>query len=257
MFRHYPNSACGAGIGGLGSDTRISCKSLGNDKALKRRASLKSRPAAGVFFAILAFFVSSLHSFSAPGHGPIHNQPVSFADITQSAKITFKHENGASAEKLMVETFGSGVAWLDYDNDGFLDLFFANGANLNAGKPSPGNALFRNTGKGTFIDVTQSAGLSGDGGFSAGVAVGDYDNDGFLDLYVTGYGANTLYRNNGNGTFTDVTAKAGVKGGGWSSSAGFFDYDRDGYLDSSVVSSLDYEVKYNVACAYHQPAPRT
>src|SRR5262249_54570251 len=78
----------------------------------------------------------------------------------------FKHENGASAEKLMVETFGSGVAWLDYDNDGFLDLFFANGANLSAGKPSPGNALFRNTGKGTFIDVTQSAGIKGNGGFA-------------------------------------------------------------------------------------------
>ena len=88
-------------------------------------------------------------------HGLTHNQPVSFADITQSAKIAFRHENGASAEKLMVETFGSGVAWLDYDNDGFLDLFFAHGANLSAGKPSPGNALFHNTGKGTFIDVNQ------------------------------------------------------------------------------------------------------
>jgi enediyne biosynthesis protein E4 len=190
------------------------------------------------------------------GHGLTHNQPVSFADITQSAKIAFRHENGASAEKLMVETFGSGVAWLDYDNDGFLDLFFANGANLSAGKPSPGNALLRNTGKGTFVDVTQSAGLKGDGGFSAGVAVGDYDNDGFLDLYVTGYGANTLYHNNGNGTFTDVTAKAGVKGGGWSSSAGFFDYDRDGDLDLYVVRYLDYDVKENVYCGYQKPGYR-
>src|SRR6266540_1390028 len=155
-------------------------------------ALIKSRPAAGVFFALLAFFASSLHSFSAPGHGLIHNQPVSFADITQSAKIAFKHENGASAEKLMVETFGSGVAWLDYDNDGFLDL------------------------------------------------------------YVTGYGANTLYRNNGNGTFTDVTAKAGVKGGSWSSSAGFFDYDRDGDLDLYVVRYLDYDVRENVYCGYQK-----
>src|SRR5262249_22807249 len=149
--------------------------------------------------ALLAFFASSLHPFSDSSHGAPHEQPVSFVDITQSAKIAFKHENGASEEKLMVETFGSGVAWLDYDNDGFLDLFFANGANLRAGKPSPGNALFRNTGKGTFVDVTQSAGLAGNGGFSTGVAVGDYDNDGFLDIYVAGYGANTLYHNNGNG----------------------------------------------------------
>src|SRR5262245_12025767 len=219
-------------------------------------ASIKSRSAAGVFFSLLAFFASSLHSFSAPGRGLIHNQPISFADITQSVKIAFKHENGASAEKLMVETFGSGVAWLDYDNDGFLDLFFANGANLSAGKPSPGNALLRNTGNGTFVDVTRSAGLRGDGGFSAGVAVGDYDNDGFLDLYVTGYGANALYRNNGNGTFTDVTAKAGVKGGGWSSSAGFFDYDRAGDLDLYVVRYLDYDVKENVYCGYQKPGYR-
>src|SRR5215510_10414225 len=219
-------------------------------------ALIKSRSAAGVFFALLAFFASSLHSFPAPGHGLTHNQPVSFVDITRSAKIAFKHENGASAEKLMVETFGSGVAWLDYDNDGFLDLFFANGANLRAGKPSPGNVLFHNTGKGTFVDVTQSAGVAGNGGFSTGVAVGDYDNDGFLDLYVAGYGANTLYHNNGNGTFTDVTAKAGVKGGGWSSSAGFFDYDRDGYLDLYVVRYLDYDVKDNVYCGYHKPGYR-
>ena len=189
-------------------------------------------------------------------HALPHNPPVSFVDIAQSAGIAFKHENGASAEKFMIETFGSGVAWLDYDNDGLLDLFFANGADLHAGKPSPGNVLFHNTGKGTFVDVTQSAGVKGYGGFSTGVAVGDYDNDGFLDLYVTGYGANTLYHNNGNGTFTDVTAKAGVKGGGWSSSAGFFDYDRDGHLDLYVVRYLDYDVKENVYCGYQKPGYR-
>jgi enediyne biosynthesis protein E4 len=185
-----------------------------------------------------------------------HNGQVSFKDITQSAKIAFKHENGASADKLMIETFGSGVAWFDYDNDGFLDLFFSNGANLHDGKPSPGNSLLHNTGKGTFADVTQKAGLAGNGGFSTGVAVGDYDNDGFLDLYVAGYGANALYRNNGNGTFTDVTAKAGVKGGGWSSSAGFFDYDRDGDLDLYVVRYLDYDVKENTYCGYQKPGYR-
>jgi hypothetical protein len=185
-----------------------------------------------------------------------HKQPVSFVDITQSSKIAFKHENGTSADKLMIETFGSGVAWLDYDNDGLIDLFFANGANLHAGKPSPGNSLLRNTGKGTFVDVTRSAGLIGNGGFSTGVAVGDYDNDGLLDLYVAGYGENSLYHNNGNGSFTDVTAKAGVKGGGWSSSAGFFDYDRDGDLDLYVVRYLDYDVKENTYCGYQKPGYR-
>jgi enediyne biosynthesis protein E4 len=190
------------------------------------------------------------------GYTATHKQPVSFVDITQSSKIAFKHENGGSAEKLMIETFGSGVAWLDYDNDGLIDLFFANGANLHAGRPSPGNSLLRNTGKGTFVDATPSAGLTGNGGFSTGVATGDYDNDGLLDLYVAGYGANALYRNNGNGTFTDVTAKAGVKGGGWSSSAGFFDYDRDGDLDLYVVRYLDYDVKENTYCGYRKPGYR-
>src|SRR5262245_2034189 len=118
-----------------------------------------------------------------------------FVDVTAEAKIVIRHENGASREKLMPETFGSGVAWLDYDNDGWLDLYFVNGANLSAGKASPGNALLRNTGKGAFVDVTQQAGVAGDGGFGTGVAVGDYDNDGDLDLYVTGFGANILYRN--------------------------------------------------------------
>jgi len=191
-----------------------------------------------------------------PADIPSNKQLVSFADITQSAKIAFKHENGASADKLMIETFGSGVAWFDYDNDGFLDLFFPNGANLHDGKPSPGNSLLHSTGKGTFVDVTQKAGLTGNGGFSTGVAVGDYDNDGYLDLYVTGYGANALYRNNGNGTFIDVTAKAGVKGGGWSSSAGFFDYDRDGDLDLYVVRYLDYNLKENTYCGYQKPGYR-
>lgn len=183
--------------------------------------------------------------------------PIQFVDAALAAKITFKHENGASKEKLLVETMGSGVAWLDYDNDGFLDLYFVNGANLSAGKPSPGNVLLRNTGKGTFIDVTKAAGVAGNGGFGMGVAAGDYDHDGFLDLYVTGYGSNILYHNNGNGTFTDVTTKAGVRGGGWSSSAGFFDFDRDGNLDLYVVRYLDYNVKENLYCGFQKEGYRS
>ncbi|MGH9838679.1 MAG: CRTAC1 family protein [Blastocatellia bacterium] len=193
---------------------------------------------------------------ASPANGTRGGARVQFVDVAEQAGIAFKHENGASPDKIMVETFGSGVAWLDYDNDGWLDLFFANGANLNAGKASPGNALLRNTGKGTFVDVTQQAGVAGDGGFGTGVAVGDYDNDGYPDIYVTGYSADILYRNNGNGTFTDVTAKAGVKGGGWSSSAGFFDYDRDGNLDLYVVRYLDYNLKENPHCGYQKEGYR-
>src|SRR5690348_11285810 len=138
--------------------------------------------------------------------------------------ITFRHENGASAEKHMFETFGSGVGVIDFDNDGRPDLFFANGADLAHGKPSPGNALYRNLGNGKFEDVTAKARVAGNGMFATGVTVGDYDNDGYLDIYVTGYGGNQLFRNYGEGTFSDVTAKAGVGGGAWSSSAAWVDY---------------------------------
>jgi enediyne biosynthesis protein E4 len=113
---------------------------------------------------------------------------VQFNKIAESG-ITFRHENGASAEKHMFETFGSGVGVIDFDNDGQPDLFFANGANLAQGKPSPGNALYRNLGNGRFEDVTATAGVAGNKMFATGVTVGDYDNDGYLDIYVTGYGA--------------------------------------------------------------------
>lgn len=177
---------------------------------------------------------------------------VQFTDVTSTSGIKFRHENGASSEKFMVETFGSGVAWLDYDNDGFLDLYFLNGSNLAEKTSSPGNVLLRNTGQGTFLEVTQEAGVRGSGGYGTGVAVGDYDDDALLDLFVTYYGPNVLYRNKGDGTFSDVTLKAGVEGGNhWSSSAGFFDYDRDGDLDLYVVNYLAYELNENPHCGFH------
>jgi hypothetical protein len=175
---------------------------------------------------------------------------VQFVDVSAEAGISFKHENGASREKLMTETFGSGVAWLDFDDDGWLDLFFANGAHLSRGAASPGNVLYRNLANGTFVDVTRKAGAAGRGLFATGVAVGDYDNDGRQDLYITGYGGNQLLHNNGDGTFADATARAGVAGSGWSSSAGFIDYDRDGDLDLYVVRYLDYDIKDNPPCGY-------
>ena len=167
-----------------------------------------------------------------------------FRDVTAAAKIDFVHKSGATPEKYMMETFGSGVAWIDYDNDGFPDLYFVNAA------PGSASVLYRNKGDGTFEDVTERAGVAGTGGYRHGVAVGDFDNDGWLDLYVTALGPNTLYRNNGNGGFTDVTPSAGVAGepDEWSSSAGFFDFDRDGNLDLYVVNYLDYQVDDNPYC---------
>jgi len=178
-------------------------------------------------------------------------------DVTAQAKITFVHDSGASPNKYMVESFGSGVAWLDYDNDGYQDLLFINGA------PGSSNALYHNNKDGTFTDVTRQAGIAGNTGANAksyktGVAVGDFDNDGFLDVYVTAFGPNILYRNNGNGTFTDVTATAGVAGAptDWSTSTGFFDYDHDGDLDLYVANYLNYKLTDNPYCGFQKPGYR-
>jgi len=177
---------------------------------------------------------------------------VQFADVTAKAKIDFVHKSGATPEKHMVETFGSGVAWIDYDNDGFPDLYFVNGA---AGSS---NALYHNNKDGTFKDVTEQAGVPGKGGYKTGVAVGDYDNNGYLDLYVTALGPNLLYKNNGDGTFSDVTAAAGVAGGPneWSTSTGFFDFDRDGDLDLYVVNYLDIRPGDNPYCGLQKDGYR-
>jgi hypothetical protein len=182
--------------------------------------------------------------------------PVQFVDIAAQAGIAFRHENAASPERHLYETVGSGVAWIDYDNDGWLDLFFANGADVAHGKPSPGNALFRNLGNGKFVDVTAKAGVAGDGMFATGVTVGDYDNDGLPDIYVTGFGRNQLFHNNGDGTFASVTAQAGVPGGGWSTSAAWVDYDRDGYLDLFVGRYVDYDIKTAPYCGYKKDGYR-
>ena len=189
----------------------------------------------------LVLFAALLSVFCAQRWAASSEPRVQFVNVAREAGIAFKHENGSSKEKLMPETFGSGVAWIDFDNDGLPDLYFANGADLARGKPSPGNVLYHNLGNGMF---------------ATGVTVGDYDNDGFLDLFVTGYNSRQLFHNNGDGTFTDVTAKAGVAGGGWSSSAAWVDYDRDGYLDLFVARYLDYDVKNAPYCGYKQEGYR-
>jgi hypothetical protein len=156
----------------------------------------------------------------------------------------------------MPETFGSGVAWIDYDNDEWIDLFFANGADLARSRPSPGNVLLRNLGNGKFTNVTAKAGVAGRALFATGVAVGDYDNDGYQDVFVTGYGGTQLLHNNGNGTFSDLTDSAGVGAGGWSSSAGWFDYNRDGCLDLYVVRYLDYDIRNDPYCGFKRQGYR-
>lgn len=181
---------------------------------------------------------------------------VQFVEIGMQSGLAHRHENGASPQKFVMETFGSGLAAFDYDGDGWVDLFFVNGADVARGKPGSGHRLYRNQGGMKFIDVTAASGLRGNGSFGAGVAVGDYDNDGRPDLYVTAFGGNQLFHNEGNGTFRDVTSRAGVAGGGWSSSTGFVDYDRDGDLDLYVVRYLDYDLKDNPYCGFQRPGYR-
>ena len=169
---------------------------------------------------------------------------VQFVDVTTEAGIIFKHVNGASGRKFYLETMGSGAAFLDYDNDGDLDLYIVNGAPLPGFETAalPTNILYRNDGHGTFTDVTTVAGV-GNTGYGMGCVAADYDNDGNTDLYLTNYGENILYRNNGDGTFIDVTAHARVGGGDkWSSSCAFVDTDHDGNLDLYVVNYLDYDI---------------
>ncbi|MBV8672145.1 MAG: CRTAC1 family protein [Acidobacteriaceae bacterium] len=155
---------------------------------------------------------------------------------------------------------GTGVGWIDYDQDGLMDLYFVQSAATDIYKPPAPlrSALYHNNGDGTFTDVTDKAGLGGEGHYGQGVAVGDFDNDGYPDLYVTGYGRAILYHNNGNGTFTDVTAKAGVADeGNWSTSAGWFDYDKDGYLDLVVTNYIEWNPQNNLWCGERKPGYRS
>ena len=173
-----------------------------------------------------------------------------FERIPGSASgITWRHVNGRSSEYYLPETTGAGCAFLDYDNDGWMDIYLVNSGKCDFYDPQPPlrNALYRNNRDGTFTDVTEKAGVAG-GGYGMGVAVGDYDGDGQPDLYVTQYGRNILYHNNGDGTFTDVTEKAGVAAPGWSSSAVWFDYDNDGRLDLFVCRFVDFDKSKNKFC---------
>jgi hypothetical protein len=200
---------------------------------------------------------------AAQGHSPSRGgaetasiSGIQFENVIQSSKIKFTLRNSVSPHRYTFETMVGGLALFDYNNDGLLDIFFTNGAaipSLEKADPTHWNRLFRNNGDGTFTDVTEKAGLEGIG-YSMGVAAGDYDNDGFVDLYVTGLNRNQLFHNNGDGSFTDVTAKAGVAGvvpklgKAWSVAAGWFDYNNDGLLDLFVVNYLNYSIATAKLC---------
>jgi enediyne biosynthesis protein E4 len=166
--------------------------------------------------------------------------------------ITWVHENAMSPERYLPETMGPGVAFLDYDNDGWMDLFMVNSGgpvDFYTPKAPLRNALYKNNRDGTFTDVTEKAGLAGGKEFGMGCAVGDFDNDGYPDLLVTAYGKCTLYKNNGNGTFTDVTPQSNLAGApNWTTSAVWFDYDNDGKLDLFLCSFVEFSLKSNIYC---------
>jgi len=171
--------------------------------------------------------------------------------------ILWKHVNGRSPSYYLPETTGAGCAFLDYDSDGWLDIYLVNSGRCDFFEPNPPlrNALYRNNRDGSFTDVTEKAGVSG-GGYGMGAAVGDYDGDGYPDLFLSQYGRSILYHNNGNGTFTDVTEKAGVAVLGWASSAVWFDYDNDGKLDLFVCRFVDFDKSKNKLCGNEQAGER-
>jgi hypothetical protein len=201
------------------------------------------RLACALFVACIAISATGRAQGGPPSTPASAEKPGRFVDITDKTGIHFLHQAPHTSRKYLIETMGSGVGLFDCDNDGRLDIFFVNGAPYPDLTP-PGtipqktgpeywNRLYHQKKDGTFEDITEKAGLQGIG-YGMGVAIADYDNDGYEDIYVTGYGSNHLYHNNGNCTFTDVTDKAGVGGGGWSTSAAWVDLDRDGLLDLVV-----------------------
>jgi hypothetical protein len=203
------------------------------------------------FLAAVAAGVPSLALRRAFSYGAAVATPKSlFEPVPVSTTgITWTHSSGRSPSYYLPETTGAGCAFLDYDNDGWMDLYLVNSGECDFLTPKTPlrNALYRNNRDGTFTDVTEKAGVAG-AGYGMGVAVGDYNNDGFPDLFVTGYNRCILYRNNGNGTFTDVTEKAGIATPGWGSSAVWFDYDNDGRLDLFVCHFVEFSKGANKFC---------
>jgi hypothetical protein len=216
-----------------------------------------------LFFLLISAQFVSAQEHAAP-EASSSASAGSFVDVTLRLGINFQYRAAHTSRKYLLETMGAGVALFDYDNDGRLDIFLVNGAPLKDPTPKGTipqktdsqywNRLYHQKPDGTFEDVTEKAGLQG-AGYGMGVAVGDYDNDGFDDLYVTAFGGNKLYHNNGNGTFTDVTQKAGVAGSGWSTGAAWVDLDGDGFLDLVVLRYLDWDFD-DIWCGEHKEGSR-
>ena len=212
--------------------------------------------------AVLVILVVA--AIGALSHSQESDPSGQFSDVTTALGIHFSGLADHTSKKYLIETMGSGVALLDYDNDGRLDLFLVNGASLSdptatgtipqKNGPASWNRLYHQKPGGAFEDVTEKAGLQG-AGYGMGVATGDFDNDGYEDLYVTAYGGNKLYRNNGNGTFSDVTQQAGVGGSGWSTSAAWVDLDNDGLLDLVVLRYMQWDFD-DIYCGEHAEGGR-
>jgi len=227
-----------------------------------RSSSRVIQTASFLFLFLIAIFMFAGNAPSLPQSSA---PPGRFVDATSKLGIHFRQQASPTSKKYLLETMGSGVAVFDYDNDGRLDIFFANGAPLTDPTPKGTipkkdgpkywNRLYHQKPDGTFEDVTEHAGLAGIG-YSTGVAVGDYDNDGYEDLYVAGYGHGTLYHNNGDGTFTDVTAQAGVGGSGWMTSAAWVDYDNDGRLDLAVARYMQWDFE-DIYCGHREEGFRS
>jgi hypothetical protein len=212
------------------------------------RPSAKS-PLGPLSFLALAASTAGLLLPLLAAAGPAPQAPL-FEEVPPAKSgITFVHDNAMSTEHYLPETMGPGVAFLDYDDDGWMDVYIVNSGPCDFFQPRAPlrNALYRNNHDGTFADVTEKAGVAG-GTFAMGVAVGDYDGDGHPDIFVTSYGRSILYRNNGNGTFSDVTERAGVASPGWTTSAVWFDCDNDGRLDLFVCSFVEFGMGKNIVC---------
>lgn len=228
---------------------------IANESIYRGRGTQKSLKSLPVILLLAVLGLTAERDF---------NSTPQFVDIAEKCGIHFQAIASHTSKKYLLETMGSGVALFDYDNDGRLDIFAVNGTSLadptpkgtipQKDRPSSWNRLYHQRPDGTFEDVTEKSGLQGSG-YGMGVAVGDYDNDGYEDLYVTAYGGNKLYHNNGDGTFTDVTSPAGVGGRGWSTSAAWVDLDNDGKLDLVVLRYLKWDFD-DIYCGEHTAGGR-
>lgn len=207
------------------------------------------------FFLLAALYFAPLKSSGAEPDLTQAAAGIQFVDITAKAGIKWNLKALAPGARYLIETMGGGGGFVDYNGDGLLDIYLV----CYSQTPQPAGAsklqdiLYRNNGDGTFSDVTTSAGIA-NSMLGMGLTVGDYNNDGWPDLYITGYGASKLYRNNGKGTFTDVTSQAGVNNRQWGTSAAFLDYDNDGYLDLFVCNYLIYDEE-NLPCTFYEGKP--